>query len=219
MTTTTPLPSQAILYQQAGTNQIGVTPSTSTNIGYLDPNKTQLEVVSSITAQNPTDMYNFYFRNGGPVTLNLTTITNSNSGNSKLGNGTVRVQLLDPTGTRVLADSAGTAAQKSAYAQLTSAKGLNLKAGGYLVKTTFAGAKSVKPVDYTIQLNSGTTFNADYRTLAATATLQQTLLAGGSLGYSPASAAAALLTNQANGTSTDIFGNASIFAPGTNIIA
>jgi len=215
---TTPIPSNATLYQQASTNQISVTPSSSANIGYLIPNQTQLEVVSSITAQDPTDMYNFYFRGGGPVTLNLTTVTNSNSGNTKLGDGTLRVQILDQTGTRILADSAGTSAQKSAYAALTSAQGLNLTAGPYLIKVTFAGAKSVKPVDYTVQLDAGKTFKADYRTLAAATTISKTLLAGGGLGYSPQSAAAALLTNQYNGASTDIFGNTSIFTPGTNII-
>jgi hypothetical protein len=207
--TSTGFPSNIAFYQKATTNPIGVTAATSTNIGYLATNKTQLEVVGQLTSQDPTDMYNFTFQNDGNVTLTLKNLD---------GDSRPRIQLLDQSGTRILADSGGTTSQKDAYNQLIAGTGLKLAAGQYIVKTDYAlGASKAKPIDYTMQLTSGS-FTSDYRTLASSTTVEKTLLAGGSLGYNSLSATASMLTNISSGTSLDIFGTLALFG-GTNIFA
>ena len=206
MTTTTLLPSipaGATLYQRAVTNAIGATAAASNNLGYLSTNKSQLEVVGQLTGQDPTDFYNFTFQNSGAVKLGLTNID---------GSVTVRVQLYDGSGSRILADNQGTTDQQKAYTQLTSAIGLDLSNGKYVVKVTYGtGGNKSQPQNYAIQIGSGNTFTSDYRTLASAATIQNTLLAGGSLGYNPLTSTAALLTSEANGTSLDLFGVLSQF--------
>src|SRR5271170_4917865 len=160
------IPLGAQLYQRAAINQIGVTAASSNSIGYLGTNRTKLEVVGQLTGQDPTDMYNFVYQNNGPVELNLISID---------GAATARVQLLDGSGSRVLADNQGTTAQKQAYAQLTSSSGLNLTNGKYVVKVTYgSGGDKTKAQNYAIQISSGTTFTADYRTLASATTVQNT---------------------------------------------
>jgi hypothetical protein len=203
------IPAGAVLYQRATTNPIGVTAASSTNIGYLSTNISQLEVVGQLTSQDPTDMYNFTFQSSGPVTLNQINID---------GTAPVRIQLLDGSGSRVIADSQGTTAQQQAFTQLTSSSGLNLTNGKYIVEVTYgAGGDKTQPQNYSFQLNSGTTFKNDYRTLASATTVENTLLAGGSLGYNTLSAAASLLTSESNGSNLNIFGAISIFS--TNIFA
>jgi hypothetical protein len=136
----------------------------------------------------------------------------------------VCIQILDGTGTRIIADSQGTTAQQQAYQQLNSKTGgLNLTAGKYVVKVTYgAGGNKTQPQNYAIQLDSGTTFQADYRTLADPETVNQALQSGGSLGFNTLSSTAAeLATNESNlllggsgtaaPTSTDIFGVLSVF--------
>ena len=94
----------------------------------------------------------------------------------------VRVQLYDGSGSRILADNQGTTAQQQAYAQLTSSTGLNLSNGKYAVKVTYGtGGDKTQPQNYAIQIGSGTTFTADYRTLASLRPPFKTrFLAGGS---------------------------------------
>jgi flagellar hook assembly protein FlgD len=204
-----PIPAGALLYQRATTNPIGVTAATSTNIGYLTNNISQLEVVSQLTPQDKTAMYNFTYQNTGPVTLTLRNVD---------GTAPVRIQLLDGSGSRVLADSGGNAQLQQAYANLTSSAGLNLSNGKYIVSVSYSsGGDKTQPQNYGIQIDSGTTFKNDYRTLAAATTVQNTLLAGGNLGYNSLSSTAAMLANEANGTSIDIFGVLSLF--NTNIFA
>jgi hypothetical protein len=203
------VPLGAVLYQRAATNAIGATAATANNLGYLGTNRTQLEVAGQLTGQDPTDFYSFTYQNSGPVDLNLINID---------GTASVRVQLYDGSGSRVLADNQGTTAQQQAFASLTSSSGLNLGNGSYVIKVTYGtGGNKAQPQNYAIQIGSGTTFAADYRTLASATTVQQTLLAGGSLGYNPLTSTASLLTSEANGTSLDIFGVLSQFP--TNIFA
>ena len=198
------------LFQRAATNSIGVTAASSNNIGYLN-SKTQLETVGQLTGQDPTDMYNFVYQSSGPVFLNQINID---------GTTPVRVQLLDGSGTRVIADSQGTTAQQQAYAQLTSSTGLNLTNGKYVVKVTYGtGGTKTQAQNYALQINTGNNFTADYRTLASATTINNTLLAGGSLGYNSKSSLAAMLSS-ASGSSTgitDIFGTLALFP--TNIFA
>ena len=185
------IPSNAVLYQRAVVNPIGVTATSSNSIGYLSTNRSQLEIVSQLTQQDPTDMYNFTYQNSGPVRLNLISID---------GSAPVRVQLLDGSGSRVIADSQGTPAQQQAYKQLNSKTGgLTLTNGKYIVKVTYGtGGNSTQPQNYAIQLDAGTTFSSDYRTLGDPTTVSKTLLQGGSLGYSSLSSTAAELTGEEN---------------------
>jgi hypothetical protein len=197
------IPLNSVLYQRAVTNAIGATAASSNSLGYLSTNNSQLEVVGQLTGQDPTDYYNFTFQNSGAVRLNLIGID---------GTAPARVQIYDGSGSRILADSQGTTAQQQAYAQLTSSTGLNLTNGKYIVKVTYGtGGDKTQPQNYAIQIGSGTTFSADYRTLASATTVQATLLAGGSLGYNSLTATASLLTQESNGTSVDIFGTLSQF--------
>lgn len=187
-----------MLYQQATTNPIGVTAASATNIGYLSENRTQLEVVGQLTGQDPTDMYSFTFQQGSSINASLTNIEGAN----------VHVQIYDGSGTRLLADNQGAAGSSAlaAWNQLTSTQGLSLNPGKYIVKVTYAsGTPTNQAQNYALQFDSGTTFTADYRTLAAATTVNATLLAGGSVGYNSASLTASMLTNVANGTSLSIF--------------
>jgi hypothetical protein len=210
MTTLLPaIPAGAVLYQRAVTNAIGATASGANSLGYLGTNKSQLEVVGQLTGQDPTDWYNFTFQNKGAVELSVTNID---------GTAPVRVQVYDGTGTQLIADSQGNATQQKNYAALTSSAGYNLNAGTYAIKVTYgAGGNKAQPQDYAVQIGSGTTFTSDYRTLANATTIQTTLLGGGSLGYSPLSATASLLTSLSNGTTPSVFGALSLF--NTNIFA
>jgi hypothetical protein len=200
------IPPGALLFQRAVTNQIGVTAASSNNIGYLATNSTQLEVVSELTGQDPTDIYNFTYQNSGPVKLTATVLQ---------GDALPRITLTDATGTSIIADSGGNTQQQAAYQKLISSTGLDLSAGAYAIKITYpTGGSKINPNDFTLQLSSGTTFKNDYRALASPTTIQDTLLAGGGLGYNPLTATASMLTSISNGTGVDIFGTLSLF--GTN---
>ena len=75
------------------------------------------------------------------------------------------------------------------------------------------GANKNQKQNYALQVGSGTTFTSDYRTLAGAATVSNTLLQGGSIGYSSASVTASLLTNLQSGNSLSIFSlGPSVFA-------
>ncbi|MGE3623153.1 MAG: hypothetical protein AB7H77_04690, partial [Bdellovibrionales bacterium] len=164
----------------------------------------QLEVVSQLTPQDNINMFNFTFQNSGKVHFKVNTLDNK---------AEVRVQLLDTSGTRILADSEGkTKALKDAYATLISREGLDLKNGKYVIKVTYgAGTNKNQNQNYAIQVGSGTTFKSDYRTLASATTIKNTLMAGGSLGYNSLSSTAALLASQSAGQEINIFGVLTLF--------
>ena len=110
-----PLPANAQLFQRAVTNPIGVTASTAVNVGWLNANEGQLEIVGQLTGSDPVDMYKFTFQQGSELNLNVTNID---------GSVNQHIQLLDASGSRVIADNQGNATTKAAFAQLTSSKGL-----------------------------------------------------------------------------------------------
>jgi len=201
------IPLGALLYQRAVQNPIGVTAATSANIGYLKANLSQLEVVSQLTGQDPINMFNFTFQDSGPVKLTLRNVD---------GTAPVRITLFDGSGSRVLADSGGTVQQQADFASLTSKSGLKLTNGKYIVKVTYSdkGDKS-QPQNYGIQIDAGSTFKNDYRTLASPTTIQNTLLAGGNLGFNANTALASVLATQAAGESVNIFGVLSLFKTNT----
>ena len=191
-----PIAVQQQVFSQSITNLIGGTAATAPMIGYLDSNKTQLEVQGTISQQDPTDYFKFAFRTGSSMTL----VTNMNPG--------VRVQLMDASGSRVLADSGGTNAQaKDAFAALKKSAGISMKNGNYMLKVTYdSGTSKTKPLNYDVTVGSGSTFVNRYKTLASADTIQNAIMNGTYNTYSSTGVAAAGLTNAQSGATLSTFG-------------
>ncbi|HUY67929.1 MAG TPA: hypothetical protein VMV79_01335 [Alphaproteobacteria bacterium] len=182
--------SQAQLYTRSDFNTIGQTATGAVNIGWLKANATSLAVSSGLTQADNADYFSFTLQQGNDLKMSFLNQTNDSS---------MHVQILDSTGYAVLADNQGTARQKAAFTQLTSANGLAAKPGNYMVKVSYpTGADTGKALNYGFQLYSGNSYNNLYQTTTAPESVRTLLLTGGSLGYSPASAAASLLTNATN---------------------
>lgn len=201
--------SDAQLFTRQQFNQIGATASAALNIGWLKENATSLLVQSRLTTADNTDYYNFTLQQGSAFKLGFSNLTDSS---------VLHVQILDRSGSRVIADNQGSSDQKAAFAQLTSDTGIAASPGQYIVKVSYAdGADRSKNKDYSFQLYSGTSYTSLDKTTASAQTIQNLLLSGGTLGYSPASAAASLLTSVSNGDKLDIFNSVSLFS--TNLFA
>lgn len=186
------------LYTRKITNKIGVTAWTAEHLGYLDKNKTQLQVRGTITRQDTKAMYAFMFRTGDQLRLALT---------ENKGEEGCRIQIMDSNGRKVFADSAGKDQDlKDAYAKLLNGE-LDLKNGNYTLVVTHDTDKVSKnaTLNYTIKLSSGTTYKERYRTEAAAQTLLQHYQENGTLGYSQATMAASFLTTQMNGDEYNLF--------------
>jgi len=186
------------LYTRTTSNKIGVTAWTAPHIGYLDKNKTELEVRGTITGQCPTAMYAFMFRKGDTMRLALT---------ENKGEEGCRIQIMDSNGRKVLADSGGTnAALKEAYAKLAAGT-LDLVNGNYVLKVTHDVTKApmTKTLNYTIKLTSGTTYKEHYKTSAGAQSILQYYQENGTMGYSMATMAASLLTSAQNEEDVNIF--------------
>lgn len=182
------------LYTQKVVNPVKPSIEDAPQIGYLDKNKSALEVQGTITRQDTTNYFSFSYRTGDSITL----VTNINKG--------VRVQLLDSSGYHVLADSSGTnATLKNAYSELKNGT-LDLKNGNYLIKVTYdSTANKNKTLNYDLTLASGTSFKTKYKTYALATTVYNTLLEGGDTGiYSSAGLAASLLYSQQEGDDINI---------------
>jgi hypothetical protein len=200
-----PLPVRPKLYQQSIVNRIGGTATQAPHVGYLDANKSALEIRGTITQQDPTGYYVFSFRKGESFRI----ATNNNRG--------VRVQLLDQSGTRVLADNGGTnSSLKEVFAKLKSAEGLKLKNANYVLKVTYdVGVSKSRVLNYDVSLYSGDAYTAKYKTLASADTIQNQLLNGGSLGFSATATAANLLTANQSDTLGSSTTNVFDFFPGS----
>src|SRR5262249_33204675 len=119
-----------------------------------------------------------------------------------------RIQLLDITGTEVIADNFGTDAQKQAFNNLTSTTGLAATPGQYVVRVGYApGANTSQTQTYNFQVYSGTTFLNSYQTVASAQTYENAILSGNPnvVGFNASSAAASYLTGALNGTQGSIF--------------
>ena len=182
----------AKLYQQEVTSVIGATVSQSPHVGYLDQNKTALEVRGTLTQQDNINYFRFTYRKGTSIQLKA----NMSAG--------VRVQLLDGSGTRVLADSGGTSSLKKAFADFASGD-LNLKNGNYAFKLSYSqGVSKTKDLNYDVSVFSGSTYAAKYKTMAYPTTVLYQLQSGGSVGYSSAAKTASLMMDQQGGEDTNI---------------
>jgi hypothetical protein len=184
---------QQQLFTQSVVNAIGGTAATAPQVGYLDKNKTLLQVEGTLSSQDPTDYFSFDFRSGSNLNMSVS------------GDKGVRVQLLDGSGTRVLADSSGTnISLNQVFANLKTGNGVAMKNGNYILKVTYdQGTSKDKNLNYTVTLSSGTTASSVYRTSAYATTIMQTLNAGGTIsGYSSLTEASSVLTD-AGATTTD----------------
>jgi hypothetical protein len=205
--------SQAQLYSRNDFNTIDATAASAVNIGWLSANTSALNVSSSLTSADNTDYFNFTLQQGNNLKFAFANQTDASA---------LHVQILDSTGSEVIADNQGTAQQKAAFNAITSDSGLAATPGQYIVKVGYAaGASQAKTENYNFQVYSGNSYTNEYQTTVAPESIQTLLLTGGSLGYNQSTAVASLLTSVTgtNGASTEIniFGNASIF--NTNIFA
>lgn len=189
----------AQLYSRNAFHVIGEKISEGINIGWLYENKSSLNVRSQLTAANSVVFYKFALQKGEDLKMAFNNSTNT----SKL-----RMQLLDSSGLRVIADNYGTEAQKEAYDSILSGDGLAAKRGEYNVKVSHApGADKSKTQTYDFQLYSGAHYENSYETVASAQTLGHALLTGNKSigGYHAKSAIASYLTSQASGVEADPF--------------
>ena len=187
------------LYSRTITNKIGVTAWSAEHIGYLDYNKTQLQVRGTITGQCKEAMYAFMFRKGDTMRLSIT----ENTGET----GFTRIQIMDSNGRKVLADSAGTNQKlKDNYTALLNGT-LALDNGNYTlhVMHNVSKAPMTKTLNYTVKLSSGTTYKTRYKSEAGAQTLLQYYQENGTMGYTLASMTAGFLTSVQNGDDTNLF--------------
>lgn len=148
------------LLQQTGYNKLNATPSTAINIGNLITNKTQLTTNGGLTGSNPTDYYSFNLT-GTSIAASFSNVTQTTN---------LRYQITNSKGV-VIADNQGTAAQQTAFTQLTSKGGLTAASGKYTVQISYAPiSQKGLPQNYGFQLYSGTSFSTSYETTAKTQT-------------------------------------------------
>jgi len=190
---------EAQLYSRQAYHTIGEKASDAVNIGWVSENKSALNAVSQLTSANSAQYYGFTLQQGSALKLAFANTTNTTG---------VRVQLLDISGTHVIADNEGTDAQKTAFTRLTSASGLQSKTGEYRVKVSYGqNADHAKTQNYNFQIYSGERYTSLYKTIASAQTYQNALLSGNTnvAGYSPQAAAVSYLDSLSKGTETDIF--------------
>lgn len=142
------------------------------NVGWLKQNESTLSVFSRLTSLNNAQYYTFILQQGENLKLNFNNTTSK-------GAVDLRVQLYDGSGTQLLADNFGTAAQQAAYKSLNSATGLTTKANPYIVKVTYApNAVKTADQDYNFQIFSGTSYSAIYKTTVAPQGFRNAIISG-----------------------------------------
>ncbi len=171
----------ALLYEASAYNRIVTDPSKAINIGWIQQDKSMLDVYSKLTNDDNTNYYIFTLQQGNNLKFDFNTATTQNESG-------LRVQLMNSIGTLVYADSAGTAAQRALYAQLTSSSGVDASPGNYLIKITYADGIKRDGLVYEFGVYSGSTYSAQYKTTASAQTYANAILAG-ELGGSTAAAA------------------------------
>ncbi|MDD3371263.1 MAG: hypothetical protein PHE27_05495 [Alphaproteobacteria bacterium] len=163
--------SDAELYTNTAYNKIVTSAGKAINVGWLKQNESMLDIYSMLTSADSTDYYKFTFQEGESLKLDF-------NENTTADESALRVQLLDITGTNVIADSEGTADQRAAYAKLTSASGLEADTGTYVIKVTYADGAEKTDSAYEIGIYSGSTYVAQYKTTASAQTYANAILAG-----------------------------------------
>ena len=162
----------ALLFGVTDYNKINASPENAVNIGWMKENESMLAVFSMLTNADNTNYYEFTFQEGDRMKFDFDDSTTKDE-------SLFHVQLLDISGTRVLADNEGTAAQKAAYEEMTSASGLKADPGKYIIKINYAeGVTKKEDAPYKFGLYSGTIFSVQYKTTATAQTYQNAMLSG-----------------------------------------
>ncbi|MGE0109386.1 MAG: hypothetical protein AB7S81_06465 [Bdellovibrionales bacterium] len=187
-------------YSTQDVHRANATSNDAINIGWLYENKTALSVTSLLTDVCDEEYYSFTLQKGENLKLSLDVKTDD------IDDGTVRIQVLDPSGTYVYADSHGTDEQKAAYAALTSENGLDLKNSTYVVKVTYETGATQKDIEYDLKLYSGTEFDTLYETSVGTESIDTAIMQGTLIEdeYSMLENLVSYLKAAAAGESTDI---------------
>jgi len=207
--------SDATISTRTDYNTINETTASAVNIGWLAANKSQLSLTSQLTEADATDYFGFTFQSGTALKLAFDNQTDTSG---------LRIQLTDVTGTDIIADNDGTAAQKAAFAALTSGNGLNAQTGQYVVKVSYApGADKTQAQTYNFQLTSGTTYSASYATTTSAQTISNAILSGTYAGTGAQAASAAYISSIFSGStsssSTNIFSALESGASSTSVTA
>lgn len=133
-----------------------------TDIGHVVKNKTELNVVSALTTTQRDSFYHFTADQKNPIKMTFANTTNDSP---------MRVQILDSTGKKVIADNKGTEAQKIAYQKLTSGAGLAVNSGDYVMHVSYSGViGDSAQINYNFQLSSGSRYDEVYSTKAKVVT-------------------------------------------------
>ena len=188
---------KALAYSRQAYNTINPTTAKAVNIGWIAENKSNLNVYSQLTTADNTDLYSFTLQSGNNLKFGFDT------SQTKIPND-FRVQILDGSGLQVVADSQGTPAQQAAYKSLTTTNGLQANPGQYLVKVSYAKGVTPSTQTYDFNIFSGTSYSAQYKTIASPQTYGNALLTGALSGTSASSAIASYLTAVSNGSTPDI---------------
>ena len=198
--------SDAQLYTRSALNTISQTPASAINIGWLQENKSTLAVYSQLTSVDNTDYYSFTLQQGNNLKLGFDAKNTQNLSG-------IDVQIMNSSGTMVIADNNGTAAQKAAYQSLTTSNGLQASAGNYIVKVSYAPNAPKQTSNYGFNVYSGTGYSAEYKTTSSAQTYGNALLLGNLPGSTTASSGiAAYLTGAANGATPGIMSVLSLLA-------
>ena len=197
----------AQLFSRSEYHAIGETAQSGPNIGWISANKAASNVVSQLSNVDSVDYYNFTLQQGDNLKLQL----------NNQSNNTTRIQILDPSGSFVIADNYGTAAQQKAFTNLTSSSGLAAKPGNYAIRVSYPPGVTPpqKAETYDFQIYSGDSYTNLYKFTASAQTYQNAVLSGNTnvAGYNPLSATTSFLTGIASGQPTvDILGDLSKFA-------
>lgn len=140
-------------YEQTVNKSAYNTAPFATNIGTLIKDTSRLNVFSSLAANDPADFYKFNVPTKGEVTL------------GRVGDSTVRIQLLDRQG-KVIADSnKDSGSANDAFKKLEKGE-LTLDKGDYTVRMAREPGVPVKDAqNYGLQLRMGS-YSKDYDTIA-----------------------------------------------------
>jgi hypothetical protein len=188
--------SNAELYTTSAYNEITTSASAAVNIGWMQQDKSMLDVYSELTSADNADYYSFVFEQGDNLKLGFNSSTTPDVSG-------LRVQLMNSTGTEVIADNEGTEAQQEAYKELTTSSGIQASTGTYVVKISYAAGATKSDTPYEFGIYSGSTYAAEYKTTASAETYANALLLGQVSGTSASTGIAAYLTALSNGDTTD----------------
>jgi hypothetical protein len=161
--------SNAQLYQMNAYNKISSTASNPVNIGWMKQDQSMLDVYSQLTNADNTDYYSFTLEQGNNLKFGFNAKTTPDTSG-------IRVQLMNRTGTAVIADNEGTAAQQEAYKELTTTNGLQANTGKYIVKISYTDKATKKDTPYEFGIYSGSVYTAQYKTIASAQTFANAAL-------------------------------------------